>query len=133
MTHLWKRLLISSFIFIALNGHAMAAQELYSASLSNNGQIEKQSPHWIESVSHTNDEHYAATYDLKFVPGAFDQAPAFCIASSNDQSSYDAALYGIAKVVGHPTKRDVKVISRLVGNDRPSTDFAMSFYLVCHR
>ena len=110
---------------------SQATEKIYSASISSNGTIEAQSPKWIETVSHSIDENYAATYNINFIRGTFKKQPEFCIVSINDQSSFDAALYGVAKLGGKPDEKQVTVISRLVGDDRASSDFAMSYYLIC--
>ncbi|WP_434767260.1 hypothetical protein [Pseudomonas triticicola] len=108
-----------------------ASDRLYSASISSNGTIEAQTPKWIDTISHSIDENYAATYNINFARGVFTKQPEFCFVSINDQSSFDAALFGVAKLGGKPDKNQVTVISRLVGTDRAPSVYAMSYYLIC--
>lgn len=65
------------------------------------------------------------------MPGAFQKAPKFCVASTYDNSSYEHTLYGIAKLSSKPTRSEVNVIGLMLGANGPSGDTSMSFYLVC--
>ena len=125
--------LLSVFILIigATSASAAPKYPIYSASINKDGTLAAQSPHWIKDIEYSSQPNYAASYKVNLMPGAFQKAPKFCVASTYDNSSYEHTLYGIAKLSSKPTRSEVNVIGLMLGANGPSGDTSMSFYLVC--
>lgn len=125
--------LLSVFILIIGAASASAAPKypIYSASINKDGTLAAQSPHWIKDIEYSSQPNYAASYKVNLMPGAFQKAPKFCVASTYDNSSYEHTLYGVAKLSSKPTRSEVNVIGLMLGANGPSGDTSMSFYLVC--
>lgn len=125
--------LLSVFILIIGAASASAAPKypIYSASINKDGTLAAQSPQWIKDIEYSSQPNYAASYKVNLMPGAFQKAPKFCVASTYDNSSYEHTLYGIAKLSSKPTRSEVNVIGLMLGANGPSGDTSMSFYLVC--
>lgn len=120
-----------SFILGSLSVQAASHPRTYTATINKDGTVLTQTPQWIATVEHTNQEDYAALYNVKLVPSAFKKAPAYCNVSTYDYSSYEHTLHGVAKLSSKPTKSEVNVIGLMLGLNQPSGDSSMSFYLVC--
>ena len=115
----------------AVSASAAVKTALYSAYINKDGTLATQSPYWIERVEYSSQLDYATSYNVKFMPGSFKEAPKFCVVSADDKSSYEHTLYGNAKLSGKPTREEVNVIGLMLGLDGPSGDSSTSFYLVC--
>lgn len=126
-------LLCSMFALMmgSISVSAAAKGHVYSATINSQGKVEAQSAQWIESVEHVSQNNYGASYKVKLVPGVFQKEPRYCQVSTYDSSTYEHALYGIAKLSSKPTREEVNVIGLMLGLDKPSGDSSMSFYLAC--
>ena len=117
----------------AVSVNAAAKTHIYTAYINKDGTLAAQSPHWIQGIEYSSQHNYAASYKVKLTPGAFQKAPKFGVVSTDDTSSYEHTLYGIAKLSGKPTREEVNVIGLMLGLGGPSGDSSRSFYLMCSK
>ena len=67
---------VLSFILGSLSVQAASHPRTYTATINKDGTVLTQTPQWIATVEHTNQDDYAALYNVKLVPSAFKKAPA---------------------------------------------------------
>ncbi|MBV4453141.1 MULTISPECIES: hypothetical protein [Pseudomonas] len=108
-----------------------AESRVFTASIDEKGTITAQSPKWVKEVKLTAQPDYFSDYKVRFVPGAFKQAPRFCTVSVTDVSSNEHIFYGHAKLGGMPRLNYVNVLTLKVGDNKPAGDASMGFMLMC--
>lgn len=117
----------------ALSSQALAAPQVYTATIDRDGKLIHQDVTWIKGVTLTNQKNYFATYEISFTDAQFKRAPAFCSVSAIDTSDFDRLLYGDVKLSGAATTEKVSVLALMPGKSGPSGDSSLSFQLMCIR
>ncbi|KRP63449.1 hypothetical protein SAMN04490205_0950 [Pseudomonas trivialis] len=109
-----------------------AKNQIYTASIDKDGTIITQSPQWIKAVKLTAQPDYFSDYNVRFIPGTFEDKPRFCTVSVTDVSSNDHIFYGHAKLGSIPAINYVNVLTLKVGDNKPAGDSSMGFMLMCN-
>lgn len=112
---------------------ANAGDEYFTASFSKEGKVLSQSSEWIDSVKYFSQKDWFATYEINLKPDTYQQAPAFCSASTTASEGEDDLLHGVAKLGAAPRQDRVTVITSYMGKDGPSGDSSQSFMLICFK
>ncbi|MHA3734606.1 hypothetical protein ACXR0M_02910 [Pseudomonas sp. Eth.TT006] len=118
---------------LMLNNQASAdtPKVMYTAMITSQGKVLKQSPVWISHVEHNPRDGYFSDYKIVFKDGAFKGSPGFCAVSVVDKDTLDDIFYAQAKLSGTPTRNNVKVITHQVGSADAQTSASKSFMLMC--
>ncbi|MBK5414306.1 hypothetical protein [Pseudomonas sp. TH31] len=112
---------------------ANAGDAYFTASISKEGKVLSQSSEWIDSVKYSSQKDWFATYEINVKPDTYQQAPAFCSASTTASGGEDDLLHGVAKLGAAPKQDRITVITSHIGKKGPSGDTSQNFMLICFK
>lgn len=83
---------------------ANAGDAYFTASISKEGKVLSQSSEWIDSVKYSSQKDWFATYEINVKPDTYQQAPAFCSASTTASGAKMICSMGSLSWVPHQSR-----------------------------